>query len=100
MTGTNKDDVDDIDNVIKFIAEIEKSFGDCNGACHRPLFGISRSVADGPVAKECIENVVDSMKGLLGPGIVCLLTSFVLLAACCGSCTLCSGFNKDDLEGP
>lgn len=94
----DKQDIENIDAVIDFIGSIEEGLSDCSGACKVPMFGIVRPVKEGPATHECVENIVDSLSTLLGPGIVCLLTFFVLLCACCGSCTLCRGFNKDDLE--
>lgn len=96
LSGDEKK-VSDINDVIKFIGTIEESLKECSGACSVPLFGIMRSVKEGPVTEECVETIVGTLDTLLGPGIVCLLTFFILLCACCGSCTLCRGFNKDDL---
>lgn len=43
-------DVDNIDIAIKFFGGIETNLETCSGACHKPLFGISSTIADGPVA--------------------------------------------------
>ena len=96
--GKSEDDVKSIDTAIGFFGKIEEELEDCSGACALPLFGIKAKVSGGPAKKECVENIIESLDTLLGPGIVCLLTFFVLIAACCGGCTLCRGFNKDDLE--
>lgn len=95
--GGEEENVKHINDVVKFIGTIEESLKECSGACSIPLFGIMRSVKEGPVEEECVETIVGTLDSLLGPGIVCLLTFFILLCACCGSCTLCRGFNKDDL---
>jgi hypothetical protein len=92
------EEVQNIDSVIDVIGTIEEGLGDCSGACHKPLFGVLRKVTEGPVEEECVEVIVGTLSTLLGPAIVCILTFIVLLVACCGSCTLCRGFNKDDLE--
>jgi len=87
-----------IDYAIKFFDKIEKDL-DCSGACSLPLFGVERSIADGPATTDCVKVILDSLEDLLAPGIVCLLTFFVLMCACFGSFPICTGFDKtDDLE--
>jgi len=97
-TAAGISNADDIDLAINFFGNLETSLETCSGACAKPLFGISRDVGKGPVQKECVENIVDTLESLMGPGIVCLLTFFILLCACCGGFPLCCGFNEDDLE--
>jgi len=98
MTANGKGGIKDIDAAIDFFGKIEEELGDCAGACATPLFGVKAKISNGPVTLECVEIIIETLDTLLGPGIVCLLTFFVLLAACCGSITLCRGFNEDDLE--
>lgn len=86
-----------MDTAIKFFGKIESDL-QCSGACAKPLFGISRNIADGPATVECMEVIIESLDTLLAPGIVCLLTFFVLLCAVCGSIPICTGFDKDEEE--
>lgn len=74
---------------------------ECSGACRYPLFGINRKISDGPVETECVTVMMDSLETLAGPGVLCLLTFFILMAACFGSFPLCGGFNdvQDGTEG-
>jgi hypothetical protein len=89
-----------IDAALDFFGKLEAELEGCSGACSLPLFGVTRKISEGPATKECVENIIETLDTLLGPGIVCLFTFFVLFAACCGGCTLCRGYNKDDLDQP
>lgn len=89
---------ENVNTAIEFFAKLEADL-ECSGACATPLFGVSRAVADGPVTQDCVAVIIDSLEDLLAPGIVCLLTFFVLLCACCGSIPICSGFDKEEEDG-
>jgi hypothetical protein len=78
-----------------FFNKIEKDL-DCSSACYLPLFGVSRPLSKGPVERQCVDVIIDSLDSLTAPGVVCLLTFFVLICACCGSIPLCSGFTEDE----
>lgn len=90
-------DAKTLDTAINFFGKIEGDL-ECSGACSKPLFGISRPIADGPVVKDCVEVILDSLDSLMAPGIVCLLAFFVLLCAVCGAIPICTGFDKDEPE--
>jgi len=92
------EDTESISTAIEFFAKLEADL-DCSGACATPLFGVARAVADGPVTQDCVTVIIESLEDLLAPGIVCLLTFFVLLCACCGSIPICSGFDKEEEDG-
>lgn len=80
--------------------KLEKDL-DCAGICHKPLFGISRNIKDGPPSNDCIGALLDALSGLMAPSVVCVITALILLCAMCGSIPLCSGFNEadDDMMG-
>lgn len=84
-------------NAFQFLSMIEEEM-ECSGACWKPLFGVARNLADGPVAAECVEVLTDSLATLMGPAVVCLITFFVLLCAFCCSIPLCTGFDPDEKD--
>jgi len=85
-------------NGMAFFKKLEEDL-DCGGVCWLPIFGISRSIKDGPVEADCVDVMLDSLKSLMAPAIVCLITFFVLLCACCSSIPLCTGYDpKEDEE--
>lgn len=100
----NKEQKDLVEYGLEFYKKIEADL-DCSGACWKPLFGVSRNLADGPVTRDCTESVIDDLEALLIPGCVCLLTAFILMCSVCASVPLCTGFDKDEgddanLDGP
>jgi len=78
-------------------ADFEDAF-DCSGVCWTPLFGISRNIADGPPDVECVGALIDTLDSLMGPAIICLITAFIMMCACCASIPLCTGYNPDEDE--
>jgi len=86
-----------LSQAITFFGKIETEM-DCSGACHKPIFGIGRSISKGPVTRECLEVILDSLDDLMAPGVVCLLTFFVLMCAVCGAIPICTGFDKEEEE--
>merc|ERR1711976_636947 len=89
------DKIDIVDKMLEFIGEVEEAM-DCSSACAKPLFGVTRSLADGPVEAECVDRLIDTLDTLVAPAIVCLLTFFILLFSCIGGCWLCCGNNKHE----
>jgi len=82
-----------------FFSTLEEGM-ECSGACWKPLFGISRPIADGPVTKQCVDVIIDSLGSSMAPTIVCLVTFIILLGATCCSLPLCSGFDSDEADDP
>ena len=82
--------------MVEFIGEVEDGL-DCSGACSKPLFGVTRSIADGPVEKDCVTALIDTLDTLVAPAVVCLLTFFILIFSCIGGCWLCCG-NDDKTD--
>jgi hypothetical protein len=81
---------------LQFFSELEDGM-DCSGACAKPLFGIGRSIAEGPPTRDCVAIIVESLSALTAPGVVCLITFFVLVCATIGSFPICYGFDKEDI---
>lgn len=103
---SSEDQINKIDAALQFFQILEKKYN-CSGACAIPLFGIGRLLTDGPVTEDCIDGLLDQLDTLLAPGIVCLLTFFVLISSCIGGFWLCCGkgqdqediMHKDNMEG-
>merc|ERR1719263_1673394 len=70
----------------EFFSKMEEEMS-CSGVCWKPVFGIARNIKDG---------IVGSLDTLFAPGIVCLITAFILIFATCGALPLCCGFDKDE----
>lgn len=91
-------------NQAEMAKEGMKTFGDmevemdCSSVCWMPLFGIKRELSKGPVTRDCADPMADTLKSLMGPAVVCLITFFILFCACCCSMPLCCGYNEVEEE--
>ena len=78
---------------LDFLQEVEKQL-ECASACSVPMAYATLDVSVGKPEKDCANALVDKLGSAAMPaGVVCILTSILLLTAMCGAFPLCSGFD-------
>lgn len=85
-----------MNEAMKFFGDLEAEM-DCSGVCWKPLFGIGYNVKLGPVKEECATVLIEQLNSLMGPAIVCAVTTVILFVAFCASIPLCTGYDEDDI---
>ena len=101
-TSTNTDQ-DKITKFIQsggldFLKEVENQLS-CASACSVPMAYATLDISLGKPETDCANALVDKLKSAAMPaGVVCIITSILLLTAMCGSFPLCTGFSEDMMD--
>jgi len=76
---------------LSFLKDFEDSFS-CGSMCAKPLFYITKPVADGPVERSCSRAMLEDASGNTPAAIVAALSAILLFVGGFGAFPLCSDF--------
>lgn len=102
-SGVVQEDYDNFggEDVWEHLALLEAEY-DCAGFCYKPLFYLTRSIADGPPPQACtnpvFEDVFKSAKSVCTGMGVALLISFLCQLGLCGGMPANAGDSKEKYE--